>query len=618
MTQRKVIDLTQLANASLDAETLAEAMNGDENTDVTSRLGRKYPTLAKLLKTIENTSRQKLRRADSISTLRSMTAEVEGERVIVDAYYANGEFGGGEFVSVSGGGTADDGGLIIVGAGGTVWSRVITGDHVSLHDFGVIADGKTDTTVQINQALRSCAGRYIVTAPAGTIIFSSEIKLPSHLVLKGVGIDKTIFKASRSLPAIANGMTNASNNYERRNEYDSSIHISDFTLDHNHKGRYSIGAGINNQACGIKFSAVRGGTINRVKVINAVLHCFDIAADQYVATGNVTDNATNMSMDIGIADCIAVDPYRDDCFTTHNSQNITIERCLAEHTGNVTPLGNTQQGFEVDEGSEYVTIKNCRAVNLYCGYQSKGHEGTKPAQGVTFSDCIADGCAYGFMASIGTNLQGKSGYVGQAVSFVNCTVNNPVRRLSTDPVAAYIYGADGVSIDGLTINGDARILITAGARRVSLRNIIFNTALTRGEGCIESDPNTSVFLVIDNASSVVQQTIPMVAKLSSGAILKAKNLYMRGASGNAIKLSRNAQDSITDAWNWGYAGTVYLVTEGYALTGTVEMTPHNQVTLFGRPNAQLKAPQSTRILTGAEAWVQASSDGNTPDWRKIY
>lgn len=39
------ITLEQLKNASLDAATLEQVINGDENTDVTSRLGATYPTL---------------------------------------------------------------------------------------------------------------------------------------------------------------------------------------------------------------------------------------------------------------------------------------------------------------------------------------------------------------------------------------------------------------------------------------------------------------------------------------------------------------------------------------------------------------------------------------------
>lgn len=44
------ITIEQLKNASLDAKTLEQVINGDDNTDVTSRLGATYPTLDKALK----------------------------------------------------------------------------------------------------------------------------------------------------------------------------------------------------------------------------------------------------------------------------------------------------------------------------------------------------------------------------------------------------------------------------------------------------------------------------------------------------------------------------------------------------------------------------------------
>lgn len=47
-----LISLNQLANASTDAQTLADAINGNDQLDVISRLGEKYPTLAKAIKTI--------------------------------------------------------------------------------------------------------------------------------------------------------------------------------------------------------------------------------------------------------------------------------------------------------------------------------------------------------------------------------------------------------------------------------------------------------------------------------------------------------------------------------------------------------------------------------------
>ena len=46
------ITLKALQDASLDAKSLEVATNGDDNTDVTTRLGQTYPTLAKAIRLI--------------------------------------------------------------------------------------------------------------------------------------------------------------------------------------------------------------------------------------------------------------------------------------------------------------------------------------------------------------------------------------------------------------------------------------------------------------------------------------------------------------------------------------------------------------------------------------
>ncbi|WP_227430379.1 hypothetical protein [Psychrobacter sp. I-STPA6b] len=50
------ITLEQLANASLDAQALETAINADDNTDVTTRLDRQYPSLAKAMRLIVENS----------------------------------------------------------------------------------------------------------------------------------------------------------------------------------------------------------------------------------------------------------------------------------------------------------------------------------------------------------------------------------------------------------------------------------------------------------------------------------------------------------------------------------------------------------------------------------
>ena len=323
---------------------------------------------------------------DNIAELRRK-AGAAGQTVTVRAYYANSTVGGGIFVAdARDKSSADNGGTVIVAADGTRWKRQIEGSRVTLADFGILPDG-TDVGAAINKAFEACAGLYLLAADAGTYLTSVELKAPTGLRFSGAGMYRTLIKAAPSLPAIANLLTNKSNNYGTRTAYDHSIHIADIAFDADWRGRYSIGTPINNQACGVKFSAVRLSSLINVRVINAALHCFDICADQYVDTGDVTANATNQSEHILLRGCVAANPYRDDAFTTHNSRHITFEDCIALFDGSISSIGNTQQGFEADEGSSNVVFKKCYAKGYHCGYQSKGHATTRPAEAVSLIDC---------------------------------------------------------------------------------------------------------------------------------------------------------------------------------------------------------------------------------------
>ena len=208
---------------------------------------------------------------DNIAELRRK-AGAAGQTVTVRAYYANSTVGGGIFVAdARDKSTADNGGTVIVAADGTRWKRQIEGSRVTLADFGVLPDG-SDVGAAINKAFEACAGLYLLAADAGTYLTSVELKAPTGLRFSGAGMYRTLIKAVSSLPAIANLLTNKSNNYGTRTAYDHSIHISDIAIDADWRGRYSIGMPINNQACGVKFSAVRLSSL-LIKCLIICLSC---------------------------------------------------------------------------------------------------------------------------------------------------------------------------------------------------------------------------------------------------------------------------------------------------------------------------------------------------------
>lgn len=559
---------------------------------------------------------------ENIDALREFSGE--SSVVVVKSYSGNGT-GGGVFVAdKTDKTTADNKGTVITSRNGVRWKRLIQGGTLSLADFG--AQPGVECGEYIQAAFDACAGEYNLTAEAGTYLSAQELKVPSGLIFHGAGMYKTIIKADKKLPAIANLITNKSNNYAVREAYDSGIHLSNFSIDADWRGRYSIGTAINNQACGVKFSAVRHSSLTNVRSINAALHCFDICADQYVDTGNVTDNATNQSEYITLKGCVAENPYRDDAFTTHNSRHITFEDCIALFDGSISALGNTQQGFEADEGSSHVVFRNCLAKGYHCGYQSKGHSTTKPAESITFDNCTADACAYGGMASVGHNPTGKSGYSPQSVVFRDFIVKNPIGNTHLpNPVALLIYGADGVVIDGITVDGSANIVIEQGAGKAKLENIIFKSKLANSyQGAIEirNTANAGSVISVNNLVVSSAQEIPAIFKDSSAARLVVDTAYIPNASGNeatAIKMKRQARDRVVGVWT-GCKYTIDLMNEGYKLTGDVQLDAYKRIYLTGNPVVSepfVKAPIGTVCTSQwGEMWVQREADGNNPNWVK--
>ena len=547
-------------------------------------------------------------------------------RLEVAYYSANTTKGGGIFVADRTDNTSqDNGGTVIVSKDGTRWKRQVDGGRVSLADFGVLPDG-SDVGALINKAFDACAGVYLLAADAGTYLTSVELKAPTGLRFVGAGMYSTLIKAHQNLPAMANLLTNKSNNYATRTESDHSIHIADIGFDADWRGRYDLSKPINNQACAVKFSAVRLSSLTNVRAINAALHCFDICADQYIDTGDVTANAVNQSEHIILRGCVAANPYRDDAFTTHNSRHITFEDCVALFDGSVSALGNTQQGFEADAGSSNIVFQKCYAKGYHCGFKTNGHATTRPAEAVSLIDCEADGCAFGAIASVGTNPSGKPGYKPQSVAIRNFIVSNPSGNAHlANPTALYISGADGVVVDGITISGSANIVVDQGAGIVDMRNIIFKDQLSNlYTGLIElrSTLTASADIRISNLTVKVIQPIPSVNKDSADFRMVLDGGWISGNSASTIasvRLRRSPHDVIRGLLS-GLRNTIYLVNEGLYLTGDVQLDAYNRTFIQGNPISPsiVKAPTGT-VSTTIEgiAWVQRNNDLTKPNWVKI-
>ncbi|UOQ58547.1 glycoside hydrolase family 55 protein [Leucobacter allii] len=267
---------------------------------------------------------------------------------------------------------------------------------VSVKRYGAVGNGVANDGPAIQAALNANRNVFI---PPGTYIIGQELKVPSNTRLVGAGIDQTILRASSSLHQSQNMITNAKNSRTARTDYDRNIYIADMTVDSASTARPTGGTAWESGACGVNFATVEHSQIERVKSINAPLYCFTVDASIYRTTEDAWEYMPGPSRYITIRDCIGIDSRVDDAFTTHYSHDILIEGCVAIRTIAPSTTGGINNGFEVDEGSYRVTLRNCYATGWETGFQIKGHEDTRPARDVWLYNCIAEGCGVGYALS---------------------------------------------------------------------------------------------------------------------------------------------------------------------------------------------------------------------------
>ena len=255
---------TGLTNTDFHEQAAASAERAEDAVRQAENEVKKVAAVLSGLKTVPTFA--------SIDLLRQ-AVKSDSPAAIVSAYHEGKQGGGGIFIAdESDKSTADNGGTVIVAADGTRWKRQLSGDTATLADFGILPDTGEPVGAAVNAAIAACAGRCTLAAAAGEYLTEEELKLPSHSTFKGAGMDKTLIKAHPLLPAIANVFTNASNNYEVRSGYDRHITLCDLRIDCAWEGRYQIGTPINNQACGVKLSAVEHCRVENVRAENLITH----------------------------------------------------------------------------------------------------------------------------------------------------------------------------------------------------------------------------------------------------------------------------------------------------------------------------------------------------------
>lgn len=305
--------------------------------------------------------------------------------------------------------------------------EIAGGTTVDVVAHGVDNTGETDAAEAINTLI---AGGGTFFFPKGTYLLRSQLVVPSNTSIIGEG-SETVFLAAASMDAVYHTICtpNASNINARLcfNEaveghpavadyitaYDHDIKLANFTVNGNWQNRnltnwnknYTGGGVVVTREPGtnIEVQAAYNVVIEGVTAINGIQHNFNIRAGAYSYNRGITYECLFPSYDCVIKDCTAKNERYDDCFTTHDSYNILIDNCVCimDNNANGTYSGAVSNGFEIDDGSRFVEVRNCKAYYAVCGFQAKGHDNTPPAHDVTFSNCTAFYTQFGFVLSSG-------------------------------------------------------------------------------------------------------------------------------------------------------------------------------------------------------------------------
>ena len=446
-----------------------------------------------------------------------------------------------------------------------------SGNYTNAVEAGIDNSGLTDVSNAINTLIAD-GGMFFF--PAGTYLLNSQMIVKSNTVIKGEG-ETTIFKASPLMDAVYNTICNANaSNINARlcrneataslpatsefiTEYDHNIYLYDFTVDGNWMHRdlvnwdkyYTKGG---NQATrepgtNLEIQAAHDVIIENVRAINGVQHNINIRAGAFSYNMGISYKALFPCYRIVIRNCFASNERYDDCITTHDSHNILIDNCVCsvENNANGTYSAAISNGIEVDDGSEFVEVRNCKTYYAVCGFQAKGHDNTPPAHDITFDNCTAFYTQYGFSLACGpqTEYTGQETVEGRCrnINILHCAVIKPyVPSNITSWAGALMFVAMkntlNVNIEDLYVEnsgapdgvqndyGQATRTMLVNMREKCINTVIRNIKVTNPITCNYSDWGLIVFYAGSHDAVI-------------------ENVFLNGFTGNPIiKLNDNSSD----------------------------------------------------------------------------
>lgn len=262
---------------------------------------------------------------------------------------------------------------------------------VNVDDFGADPTGQKDSSAAFEKAFGS--GGVMVTLSAGTYLLDKGLKLPNYTRLVGQGQDISTIKLSTKAPRETIALTNLKMSGEAK-----CISIEDLAVNGNKKERFpgntTKGAGApydyeepsgGSLSSNIRYAGVTKAFVKNVKSYDAMLHGIDItyASDPYynIGDGKRVPEALE-SKYIWIENCETYG-FGDDGITTHHSRYLSISNCYSHDPKNFHGNAN---GFEIDDGSQYVIMTNNMSYKCYSGLEIKAHGDSSAASGVVVNN----------------------------------------------------------------------------------------------------------------------------------------------------------------------------------------------------------------------------------------
>lgn len=302
--------------------------------------------------------------AKSVSSLRMIEPEYDGQHIEVKSFYENLNVGGGIFVYESDNTNTDDGLINIVTYNGKVWKRKLENNIIYISMAGILGNGDDETAKLVNLiSVCSSLSGYVIDGENKTITKSSSIKIDLVKVgLQNISLyDTTINSYEPYYILILDGSAVSSrkskgnicvfNNvevYGAVNRNTSNVHGILIQPSNSLSSVSMNNIDIRYVNCGLVFSDNSYLTIHN----NWVIHNCNIALSTTQYTGTSTTTLNNAGENIRFNDCIISDSNMISRLTGFEC-GLTFNLCSFDYTGssvanNYVQWSDFRQGSKID------------------------------------------------------------------------------------------------------------------------------------------------------------------------------------------------------------------------------------------------------------------------------